>query len=68
MGKIINDFLSTKDRAGLIITHTGYILDYVQTDLGCVLADSRLHCLKNPKKILSDIRKYGYEKCLTCKG
>ena len=68
MGKIINDFLGVKDRCGLIITHTGYILDYIQTDLGCVLADSRLHCLKNPKKIISDIRKYGYDKCLTCKG
>ena len=68
MGKIINDFLKSDDRAGLIITHTGYILDYVQTDLGCVLAGSQLHCLKDPKKIISDIRKYGYDRCVNCKG
>jgi len=68
MGKIINDFLRSKDRCGLIITHTGYILDYVETDLGCVLADGKLHCLKDPKKIISDIRKFGYDRCLTCKG
>jgi Fe-S cluster assembly ATP-binding protein len=67
MGKIINDFLKTEGRCGLIITHTGYILDYVQTDLGCVLADRKLHCLQDPKKIISDIRKYGYDKCVTCK-
>jgi Fe-S cluster assembly ATP-binding protein len=68
MGKIIDDFLKTQDRAGLIITHTGYILEYVKADLGCVLSDNKLHCLKDPKKIIGDIRKFGYEKCLTCKG
>jgi len=68
MGKIIDDFLKDQDRAGLIITHTGYILDYVEADLGCVLSDNKLHCLKDPKKIIGDIRKFGYEKCLTCKG
>jgi Fe-S cluster assembly ATP-binding protein len=68
MSRIIDDFLRTKDRAGLIITHTGYILDYVKADTGCVLADGILHCVKDPKKIIQDIRKYGYAKCLTCKG
>ncbi|MBU1998321.1 MAG: ABC transporter ATP-binding protein [Candidatus Omnitrophota bacterium] len=66
MGNIINDFLKSKGRAALIITHTGYILDYVDTDLGCVLAENMLHCTQNPRKIINDIRKYGYEKCLTC--
>ncbi|MFA5362877.1 MAG: ATP-binding cassette domain-containing protein [Candidatus Omnitrophota bacterium] len=68
MSKIIGGFLSTKDRTGLIITHTGYILDYIKADTGCVLADGRLHCVRDPKKIIQDIRKYGYGKCLTCKG
>ncbi len=68
MSRIIDDFLSVKKRAGLIITHTGYILDYVKADTGCVLADGKFHCVKDPKKIIQDIRKYGYGKCLTCKG
>ena len=68
MSRIIDDFLKTRNRAGLIITHTGYILDYVKADTGCVLADGKLHCVKDPKKIIQDIRKYGYGKCLTCKG
>ena len=68
MGRIVNDFLKTGDRAALIITHTGYILDYVQADMGCVLSNMQLHCLKDPKKIIRDIRKYGYDKCLKCKG
>ena len=68
MGRIVNDFLKAKGRAALIITHTGYILDYVQADMGCVLSNMQLHCLKDPKKIIQDIRKYGYDKCLKCKG
>ncbi len=68
MGKIINEFLKSKGRAGLIVTHTGYILDYVDADMGCVFSENRVHCTKDPKKIIQDIRKYGYEKCLTCKG
>jgi Fe-S cluster assembly ATP-binding protein len=68
MGKIINEFLKSKGRAGLIVTHTGYILDYVDADMGCVFSENRVHCIKDPKKIIQDIRKYGYEKCLTCKG
>ncbi|MDD2703367.1 MAG: ATP-binding cassette domain-containing protein, partial [Candidatus Omnitrophica bacterium] len=68
MSKIIGNFLGTGGRTGLIITHTGYILDYIKADTGCVLSDGLLHCVKDPKKIIQDIRKYGYGKCLTCKG
>lgn len=68
MGKAIDDFLTKKDRAALVITHTGYILDYIKADLGCVLADGKLHCLKDPKTIIQDIRKFGYDRCVTCKG
>jgi len=67
MGKIIDGFLKKKDRAALIITHTGYILDYVKAGLGCVLADKRLHCIQDPKTIIGDIRKYGYDRCVKCK-
>jgi len=67
MGTIIDNFLKKKGRSALIITHTGYILDYIKADLGCVLADKRLHCIQDPKKIIGDIRKYGYEKCVKCK-
>ncbi|MDD4908653.1 MAG: ATP-binding cassette domain-containing protein [Candidatus Omnitrophica bacterium] len=67
MGRIVEDFLKAKDCAALIITHTGYILDYVKADMGCVLSNMQLHCLKDPKKIIQVIRKYGYDKCLKCK-
>ena len=69
VGKIMNRILNkNKDNAGLIITHTGHIFDYVDANKGCVLAGGRLHCLGDPKKILKTVKKHGYEWCITCKG
>ncbi len=52
--------------SGLIITHTGYILDYVNADLGRVLYDGHLCCEARPRDILEHIRKYGYQECVRC--
>jgi len=48
-------------KMGLIITHTGYILDYVAADKGQVLYGGRLSCISNPREILSCIGQNGYE-------
>ncbi len=53
-------------KAGLIITHSGYILDYVEADKGCVLVNETIWCTGNPHEILQGIRERGYEGCLTC--
>jgi len=56
-----------RSKAGLIITHTGYILDYVPADLGHVLYDGRLSCTGfNPRELLGCIHKYGYAGCTRC--
>jgi Fe-S cluster assembly ATP-binding protein len=69
VGKIMNQILNrNKDNAGLIITHTGYILDYVKADTGCILVGGKLHCMGEPKEILQTIKKHGYEWCITCEG
>lgn len=69
VGKIMNRILNkNRDNGGLIITHTGYILDYVKADLGCVLVGGRFHCLGDPKRILETVKKHGYEWCITCEG
>lgn len=52
--------------SGLIITHTGYILDYVNADRGQVLYDGHLCCVANPREILEHISKYGYQECVRC--
>ncbi|MDL2209474.1 ABC transporter ATP-binding protein [Desulfovibrio sp. OttesenSCG-928-O18] len=56
----------SKDKSGLIITHTGYILDYVNADRGQVMYEGHLCCEARPLDILEHVRKYGYRECLRC--
>ncbi len=51
---------------GLIITHTGHILDYVNARTGYVMLDGRIGCEGDPHEILSTIRERGYEECVKC--
>lgn len=55
-----------RTKMGLIITHTGYILDYVAADKGQVLFNGRLSCVSNPREILNCITKSGYKECMKC--
>ncbi len=67
VGKIMNRILNNnKDNAGLIITHTGYIFDYVKPDRASVLVGGGLHCMGDPKWILETVKKHGYQWCITC--
>ncbi len=60
------DRASERPRAGLIITHTGHILQYVNADVGHVLFDGRLACEGNPLDLIDDIVSHGYEGCVEC--
>ncbi|HEY5541089.1 MAG TPA: ABC transporter ATP-binding protein [Coriobacteriia bacterium] len=53
-------------RAGLIITHTGNILRYVNADVGHVLYEGRIACNGNPLDLIADIGRQGYERCVEC--
>ena len=55
-----------RTKMGLIITHTGYILDYVAADKGQVLYNGYLSCVSNPREILNCISKSGYKECVRC--
>jgi Fe-S cluster assembly ATP-binding protein len=55
-----------RTKMGLIITHTGHILDYVIADKGQVLFNGRLSCVTNPREILRCIGETGYEECVKC--
>ncbi|HOI93337.1 MAG TPA: ABC transporter ATP-binding protein [Syntrophobacter fumaroxidans] len=55
-----------RTKMGLIITHTGYILDYVEVDKGQVLYGGVLSCSTNPREILRCIGEMGYEECVRC--
>lgn len=74
LGKVISillekhKFIRDRKRAGLIITHTGYILDYVEADRGYIMLDGRIVCEANPHEILKKIQKSGFKECERCKG
>lgn len=72
VGEAINTLLGkdkVKDqkRGALIITHTGYILDFVNADRGYIVFDGNLLCRGNPRDILSEIKKHGYRRCAECR-
>ncbi|MBO8131135.1 MAG: ABC transporter ATP-binding protein [Candidatus Marinimicrobia bacterium] len=52
--------------SGLIITHTGIILDYVPADEGLVLVNGRIVCKGNPYEIFDLIKNKGFDECLRC--
>jgi Fe-S cluster assembly ATP-binding protein len=51
---------------GLIITHTGHILDYVNARTGYVMYDGVIGCEGDSREILATIREKGYQECITC--
>lgn len=55
-----------RTKMGLVITHTGYILDYVPADRGQVLYEGVLACAGNPREIFQCIGTSGYEECVKC--
>ena len=72
IGQLINELLQKehpirdRKRAGLIITHTGHILDYVNARTGHVLIDGAIVCEGDPHEILETIKSKGYEECRKC--
>ena len=74
VGQVINELLekekaaARREKAGLIVTHSGYILDYVNADRAYVMIDGTVFCSGNPRDLLEDIRTKGYEGCVQCRG
>lgn len=71
IGQMINELLQKelkrkRTNAGLIITHTGYILDYVHANKAYLLLDGTIRCEEDPLEILDSIREKGYEGCVEC--
>ena len=55
-----------RTKMGLIITHTGFILDYITADKGQVLYNGMLTCTSNPREIFRCISEVGYGECVKC--
>ncbi len=71
VGKVIKELLrphplSQRKASGLIITHTGYVLDYITADRGHVMLDGRIVCSGHPRDIFEAIQEAGFERCEEC--
>jgi Fe-S cluster assembly ATP-binding protein len=74
VGEIVNLLLEKekplprRERAGLIITHAGHILDHVNVDIAYVMVEGKIRCKGNPRDLLEDISSRGYEECVRCRA
>jgi len=72
IGELMNDLLEKncpiqyRKCMGLIITHTGHILDYVNARTGYVMCDGTIGCVGDPHEMLATIRERGYDECIKC--
>ncbi len=65
-GKSQKELKRERKKSGLIITHTGYILDYLDADIGHVLMDGVLCCSGNYRELFKCIKEQGYNECVKC--
>ena len=72
IGELINDLLEKdcpirlRNCTGLIITHTGHILDFVNARTGYIMLNGRLGCTGDPHEILATVKEKGYQECAKC--
>lgn len=55
-----------RKKSGIIITHTGGILEFVEVDRGYVLLNGKIICEGNPNEILRNIKENGFKGCERC--
>jgi len=73
ISKVINELLEKNKRirerkkSAIIITHTGYILDFINAGLAHVMIDGKIICSGPPKEVLKNIKENGYENCEKCR-
>jgi Fe-S cluster assembly ATP-binding protein len=63
----IQKYVADSGSTALIITHKGDILEYIKASYGCILLDGKFHCYRNPLRIYEDIKRLGYEECVSCR-
>lgn len=55
-----------RTRSAVIITHTGFILDYIKADIAFVIMNGHVLGCGAPGEIFEEIRRDGYSKCSNC--
>jgi len=72
ISKVLNDLLEKNKRiverkkSAIIITHTGYILEFIDAKIAHVMIDGKIVCSGPPKEVMENIQKNGYKNCKKC--
>ena len=72
IGRLINELLEkahpmrNRRRSGLIISHTGHILEYVNARTGYIMCEGKIICEGDPHEMLETIKQRGYQECVKC--
>ncbi len=67
IGNLLQKHIKRKRiKSGLIISHQGFILHYLEADKGALMWDGRVHCQGNPREMFKHIQDQGYEECAEC--
>ncbi len=64
IGRLIGDFL--RGRSGLLITHTGHILQHVDVHEAHVIINGTIACSGDPWRVFNQITRNGYRWCERC--
>ncbi len=55
-----------RTKAAILVTHLGYILNYVKADRAHVLLNGKIACSGKPSEILEQVMEHGFERCVKC--
>ncbi|NQE46356.1 putative branched-chain amino acid transport ATP-binding protein LivG [ANME-1 cluster archaeon GoMg2] len=70
IGKIMSELLdrnkmpSKREKAGLIITHSGSIMRHIKADRAHVMLEGRIACSGMPDEITRNVMETGFERCV----
>ncbi|HDS45237.1 MAG TPA: ABC transporter ATP-binding protein [Methanomicrobia archaeon] len=74
IGEIMRELLdrnkrpSERERAGLIITHSGFVMHYINADRAHVMLNGQIACSGMPDEVTKHIMESGFEKCVELCG
>jgi len=72
ISRVINELLEKnkkikeRKKSAIIITHTGYILDFIEAKVAHIMMDGKIICSGPPHEVMKNIKENGYEKCKEC--
>ncbi len=66
LGKYVDKLVKQRKGIGIIVTHTGDMLKYLDVQKAIIMYNGKISCEGDPKELLDCVKKKGYEDCIKC--